>query len=119
MIGEFIPVLTKLAMGKGRLWAFSHSIFKCMAEGVGVFLRVSCEKLVEMSQNRRQVLKGVSEVRWDQVTAEHNWLPQQLQERGGANKAGGRMPQEGPDTLPHLVFFFFLSALIFVHSVRE
>lgn len=78
-----------------------------------MFLQVSCEKLVEMSQNRRRVLKGVAEVGWDQVTAEHSWLPQQLQERGEPTE------QEGPDTLPHLVGFFFLSALIFIHSVRE
>lgn len=85
-----------------------------------MFLRVSCEKLVEMSQNRRQVLKGVSEVGWDQVTAEHSWLPQQLQERGGPTEQEAGCHRKGPiHSLTLFFFFFFLSALIFIHSVRE
>lgn len=75
-----------------------------------MFLRVSSEKLVDTSQNRKEVLKGAAEVGWDQVTAGHRWLPQQPQERGGPTEQEAGWYMKGLIHSLTLVFFFFISS---------
>lgn len=67
-----LPIGQRLSMGSYPPHPFE---FVALSEILSRFLQVSQVMVAEMPQDRKQLINDAGEVRCDQVTPAHSWLP--------------------------------------------